>query len=474
MSTIEDRLTRALEARADLVRAEDLRPLEVPGATVHRLRRPATYAVAAAACAAAIAAPFVLGGDGGSSPQPPVSSESPRPSLPPQQDVGGGWPIPFASDPVDVDGDGVGDEVRIRHEPGEPLVGARARVEVDLSATGATVFGLVETFGGFVNVADVVDLDGDGDRELTIYRGDSDPADGTEPFAVLMLVEGRLVEATQPESPPLVTGTVPADGGRARDSRVFVRDGALFSYLTVDAVAGGEPLALPLTYPVEVTRWSLEDGALVAGEPTRECVDHASTDPMTYDGLPVACLDGDGTAVPQLFPAAEATVGVGDSEEYELDGESVTVTLERSRVVLTGAGPERSVPLPEGGAPVLFLDRLLLPNDELALLVRQESGELDRLTVVTTWNGGLYAAEVPDGVLFGNGATDAGTYDTWIGPDRTLHTRLLADPDTQQYDVTSWTLGGTVAEDVAPPLQPLSQGCVRIDETVSPPTTERC
>ncbi|WP_134740647.1 hypothetical protein [Nocardioides sp. 503] len=475
MSTIEDRLTRALQARADQVQPEDLRPLEAPTAEVHWLRRPATYLVAAAACAGIIAAPFVLGvGDGDVHPRPPVGSQAAEPTLPPQEDVGGDWPIEFPTDPVDVDGDSVEDAVRIRQEPGKPLVGPRARIEVDLSASGDTVFGLVESFGVLVNVADVVDLDGDGDRELTIYRGDSDDSNGPETFAVLALVDGQLVEASQPDEPALTTGTVPAEDGRGRDSRVFVREGALYSYLSVDAFSGGEPLALPQTYPVEVTRWSLVDGALVPGEPDRQCVDHAATDPMTYDGLPIACLDGDGTAVPQLFPAAEATIGVGGSEDYELDGEPVTVTLERSRVVLTGAGPERSVPLPQGGEPVLFIDQLLVPGDELSLLVRQESGEFDELTVVTTFDGGFFAAEVPDGVLFGNGATDAGTYDTTIGADRTLYTRLLTDPDSQEYEVRSWTLGGTVAAGTAPPLQPLSQGCVRIDETLSPPTVQRC
>lgn len=80
MSTVEARLTAALEARAALVRPEDLRPTEVPVAPpASRLPRPVVYAAAAAACAAVLAVPLVLGSGGGEqpSPAPPMTTTTP-------------------------------------------------------------------------------------------------------------------------------------------------------------------------------------------------------------------------------------------------------------------------------------------------------------------------------------------------------------------------------------------------------------
>ena len=61
MSTLEDRLTAALEARAELVRPEDLRPASPPPVVVPPLRRrPAVYLLAAAACAVIVSVPFLV------------------------------------------------------------------------------------------------------------------------------------------------------------------------------------------------------------------------------------------------------------------------------------------------------------------------------------------------------------------------------------------------------------------------------
>lgn len=463
MSTIEDRLTHALAARADLVQPEDLRPLDPPTATVSWLRHPATYVAAAAACAAAIAAPFVLTGDGGASPEPPPTTQTP--SLPPQTDVGGDWPIPFPSDPVDVDGDGVQDQVRIRQEPGKPLVGPGVRVEVDLSSTGDQVFGLTSSEGSFVNVMNAVDLDGDGDRELVLSRDEGVPA------AVLALRDGQLAEATRPDDPPLVTGTVPTGAGdRGRPSYLWVAGGGLYSYLSVDDFSGVDPVEDPTYYEVDVTRWSLDDGTMVPTAEGRQCVDKTLEG---SDDLPVPCEDDDED--PQLFPEAQETIGVGESFDVSADGEPAVVSLERDAVVLTRAdGTEQSVELPEGGAPRLYTDLVRMADDNLVVLVAQRSGELDEMTVATTRNGNFFAARVEDETPFGGGTTDAGILRTWIAPDGTLYTGLQTDPDSNEYELNSWELGGTVSADVAPTLQRLAQGCVVIDDEASPPTAEPC
>jgi len=87
MTTTEDRLTAALNARADQVQPEDLGYAAPPAAPrrLSRVPRAAAFALGAAAAVAAIAAPFVLGGP--SSPprlQPGVQPglESPSPSRP--------------------------------------------------------------------------------------------------------------------------------------------------------------------------------------------------------------------------------------------------------------------------------------------------------------------------------------------------------------------------------------------------------
>ena len=75
MTTTEDRLTAALNARADLVKPEDLTHHHPPAAprSSSRVPRAVVYGLGAAAAAAAIAAPFVLRGETApSQPEPGV------------------------------------------------------------------------------------------------------------------------------------------------------------------------------------------------------------------------------------------------------------------------------------------------------------------------------------------------------------------------------------------------------------------
>jgi len=86
MSTaLEDRLSAALEARAELVSAGDLRPLEVPDAPA-RARLRTVILLSAAAAAVVVAASFALARvmDGSASPRPTVrpTQTAPGPSEP--------------------------------------------------------------------------------------------------------------------------------------------------------------------------------------------------------------------------------------------------------------------------------------------------------------------------------------------------------------------------------------------------------
>ncbi|MCW2797537.1 hypothetical protein [Nocardioides sp.] len=479
MNSLEDRLTSALAARADLVQPEDLRPDDVPAPKVLWLRRPAMYAVAAAACAAVIAAPFVMGGDddGEPSPAPPAPSLT---KLPPQQDIGGDWAVRGDGRRVDVDGDGTPDNVRVRAEKGDPIYG-RLRIEADLSSTGSQVFGIVDSGGLDFGSPEAISADSDEARELVLYR------DGLD-AAVLDLVDDQLVEATLPVSPPLLNGAVPAsDPHRGYDSRWWIEPGTrvLYSYLSVDTFSGIEPLETPRVYPVEVTAWSLVDGALMPSRVGRQCIDRAA-DP-TID-LPVPCAGGPGADVPDLFPEATDTIGLGESFETEVAGGTATVSLEGTathgsvadgdaELVLTlPDGTQERVSLPGGWAPVVYTKQVAMADDNVVLLVSQEGGDSNTMTLVTTWNGNLFAARTEGGVPFGGGFVGerATHFGTWIGPDGTLYTQIARDPGGDESDVYSWALGGTVSADTRPTLQPLSEGCIRMDFTTTPADIARC
>lgn len=488
MSTIEDRLSAALEARAELVRPEDLRPAEVPSApgTVSWLRHPATYVAAAAACAAVIAAPFLVSsGDEGTEPSPAPSVPVEPSQLAPLVDVGGDWPAPDAPRRIDVDGDGTPDVVRLRAEPGKPLIGPQARVEAELSSTGSLVWAIIDSGGTSANIAEPAQLDDDPGLELTVYR------DGLD-FAVLDLAADRLVQPTAPASPRLLNGTVEEQGtGRAFESRVWFEDGALYSYLSDDSFSG-EPLGTPVTYPVSITSWSISEGRLVPSAPSRRCIDVVS---VTDSGdLPPLgdCTDSggaSGSGVPELFPEPEGLAGLGDSFELEVDGDLATVALEGTErngtveegdaeLVLTLAGGEtRRWAVPAGWAPAVTTVPALFPGGGVGLLVRQEGGDNTSMTLVLIRESGLQATLTAGEVPFGNGFAGASlrTFRTWIAPDGVLWTRVADSVDTQEHTVYRWALGGTVSMGVASTLQPLLEGCFLID-TIDPASTpvSRC
>jgi hypothetical protein len=109
---MEDRLTAALHARAELVRHEDLRHHALPQPAVSHRRRNAVVALLAAACVAAVVVPLVSR-DHGAHEQPTVHvPQPPSDEVLPQ----GAYraPEPRLTDRLsgDVDGDGRPDDVR--------------------------------------------------------------------------------------------------------------------------------------------------------------------------------------------------------------------------------------------------------------------------------------------------------------------------------------------------------------------------
>ena len=274
MNTVEDRLTAALAARADLVRAEDLRYAEPPSSAPSRLPRVAAYTLAAAACGAAVAAPFVLGGGPGDeatdlppATQQPTPTPTPGPS-PNGDDVpGGGWTEVYSYPRAyDVDGDGAADRVVVRTEVAESLPPGTRRVEVHLT-TGGVAAVLLDYATYDLTMVEPVELDDESGDEVLYYRGTE-----TQEIGVLDLVDGALVDLEVPDDPGLTSQ--PDAGFRARGW--FVDDLVLHSYRTVDGgfVPGTSVSAAP-PHDVDVWTWRLTGGELEVAPEGRQCWDGA-------------------------------------------------------------------------------------------------------------------------------------------------------------------------------------------------------
>lgn len=272
MTTIEDRLTAALTARADLVQPEDLRYAAPPPAP-SRLPRATAYTLAVAACAAAVAAPFVLGGGpDDTAPELTPSTQTPTPNG--AEVPGGDWTEAYSYPRAyDVDGDGTPDEIVVRTQRAEELPPGRRRVEAQLSTGGVAAVVLdYDTYD--LTMIDPVELDGEPGVEVLYYRG---TADGRE-IGVLDLVDGALVDLEVPDDPGLTSE--PDADFHARGW--WMDDGRLYSFRTVEGgfVPGGSFPGRP-PHPVDVWQWRVVGGALQA----------VPQDPACWDGFdtPNAC-----------------------------------------------------------------------------------------------------------------------------------------------------------------------------------------
>ncbi len=478
MSTTEDLLIAALAARADQVQPEDLRAPEVPEAVapVTFLRRPAVYAVGIAAAAAAIAAPFVIGGLGSDdSPSPPVT-EGPSPSLDPQTDVGGDWPVTYRQG-ADLDGDGTVDRVRLRTEPGE-LIGPRVRLESDLSG-GDAVFGIVDSGEVSINFIDPVDLDRDGAEELMLNR-DAEDGLASSDWLVVDLVDGQLVELEQDDSAPLTWGDVPdpddADLAYATDRWLSPDETSLFSSRSVRSFPRyGMSFEVPDPYAAQVWAWEIDGLRLVPVAQDQLCISQV-------EDTHRPCAGDEAEDLPGFFPENTDLIGVGESfsEDVDFDGRPDTIALEGTvtggsveeddveLVITTTSYGEKRWPIPAGWAPQVHATTIAIGMvDGLSLLVSQEGGDSTTLTYVATgpdgFSGELIAVET-NGAPFGGGfSEDATPFRTWVGADNRMYTRvgppMTSSDSAAPFTVYVWTLDrgpkltaidlGTFCEDVA-------------------------
>jgi hypothetical protein len=267
--TLEERLASALEARADLVTAEHLRPLEIPAA---RRRRPATVLVAAAAAAslAVVAAPFLIDQMTGTAPAPrPAGSPSPMttatdepsqsptaPATPrsekepedsstpptiPTQGIGPFRVVVTAH--ADLDGDGRADRIQIKvRETVAPVAGSM--IDIDLAGAGG-LEAYMDTEHAPEQLLEPPVRLGDGGREqLLATRSEGDSTE--------LLVIGWDGFSDSPGVIQPDTRLRPAAGldGQGRMTGFYVDTDGLHSWRTL------EPVDPAGSSEVEVEEWS--------------------------------------------------------------------------------------------------------------------------------------------------------------------------------------------------------------------------
>lgn len=427
MTALEDRLSAALRARAELVHPEDLAPARVPTArTSSPWRRPATYGLLAAACALAVAIPVGLqladgDGDGGPAPQPTFT---PTPD-------GEGWDWPVEQEiSADVDGDGTDDAVRMRRPVSRVPDGIAQRLEVTLSS-GRTVHMVLREVVWFVSGS----LDGDSGDGIVLERARG--GRGGVPLQVILLDSGALVPARVPTVPPLVRGTDAS--GRVRD--FWVAGETLESLRSL-----GQPDRGSQPQQVDLWEWSLVEGGL---EPTSRgihCV--VFEDGRHRLGEPEPCV---GKAPdPPIFYPGQASAGTGPMFA-EIDGRAARVTLTGelggeeigSDVELRVSwedGTEDRAPIPAGFRP--YLAGVVTTGDTDGILVLQQVGHsYATATVFSVVGDDLVALpQPPDSEgAFGGTPEDVAVAVTWLSEDGHLFSRW-GEGDVTGAQVWEWTI----------------------------------
>jgi hypothetical protein len=266
--TLEDRLASALDARADLVTAEHLRPLQIPPA---RRGGPAALLVAAAASLVVVAAPFLIDQVTGTAPAPKPAgspsamttateepSPSPSPTAPatprsekepddlstpptvPTEGIGPFRVVVTAQ--ADLDGDGRADRIQIKvRETVAPVAGSM--IDIDLAGEGG-LEAYLETAHAPEQLLEPPIRLGDGGREqLLATRSEGD---STELFVIGWDGFSDSPGVIQPD-----TRLRPAAGldGQGRMTGFYVDADGLYSWRTL------EPVDAAGSTEVQVEEW---------------------------------------------------------------------------------------------------------------------------------------------------------------------------------------------------------------------------
>jgi len=454
MSTLlEDRLTAALVARADLVRPEDLAPLEVPRAgRLVPLRRPAAYTLLAAACLSAVAVPFLLNGGHSTRPGQPATF--------PTVSEGADWPVVDESD-VDVDGDGVDDPVTLRSD------GTGIRVEAEPSKGGGLAAVVLREQGGDPKLApETPDLNDDGARELLVQRRDESGAWTMVRVVPVALTDDGLVE------PAFDADRF--DVGRDADAEFHTADfwvaddGALIQSSIVD---GWDPSApADLEIQTVLTSWTLDGDRLASETLGTKCL-RVSAPRDTYEcggGVP------DGTS--ELTPAEGPWAGVGQKATMQLDdgaldpvglgGTPVPDCSDQPQgtfqlVVGSSAYGNQSVQLGAGPTPRLLTWPIVVDSayGEMSGALVERVGCGETTVEAYFWHSDSVYPTFPKadaGVFFGT----RGDQVTWAAPDGSLYTR---QPDAVDGRFRTWQWSITKNDEFVP--TDLGVLCLTEDDT---------
>lgn len=262
---LEERLAAALDARADQVTPEDLRPLEVP-LPPRGHRTTAVLLLAAAASAAVLATPFVFDGLTGSAPAPgpavspsaaasaseaPSGAATPSPTPSPAQKPDDA-PIPTEGigpfrvvdgQSADLDGDGLADLVRLKmRSTVEPVAGAMIHIRVAGGGGGLEAY--MDAPRAPQRLLPPVDINGDG-RQQVLGTRESDGS--TEVFVIGWDENSHSATVLTPTGDPrLVAGW----DRQLRRTGFYVDADGLHSWRTVEpAEPGGSS-------EVEIEEWS--------------------------------------------------------------------------------------------------------------------------------------------------------------------------------------------------------------------------
>lgn len=441
MSTLlEDRLAAALQARAEQVAPQDLRPLEVPEASRFRWR-PVLAGLAAAATVAAVAVPLATGGPDEERPAPPATSSTPSPSA---------VATPFDETSRargDVDGDGAADLVRTDQE---------GLVRVDLA--DGSVAELEQPPGSSVDGLAEVDTPG-----LAVVIG-IDSGD-ERPVHVLRWVDGGLEEVPTRDDAWI---------GMSSGQTYWVQDRVLFT--------GTFRGNLDEEVRVDTRAWHLRNGQLQGTSMGQWCWLPSQDQPHPVSCSSLSSFDvGPRGDLPALFPAVGATYKVGETwtlggaESVELVGRSGEY-LEKGDVelVVSVDGVVARADVPAGGPPVLLGGRVRARGDAPVFVVRQEGGDSMTTTVFTFWNGELIALPQPTDAPFGNGfrEVDGSTpyHLTWLSKEGVLYTAEGVDEGTGQSRTHLWRW----SDDFGDRLTPEDLGLACLDFSVDPTAYGRC
>lgn len=436
-SPVEDLLRAALASRAEQVQPEHLEPLAPVVALRPRWQSPWVLLATAAAVLLVLGVVFQgLGGRSSRSDDVAPRPDAPRVDLP--ADVGRDWAAVDQATParLDLDGDGVDEEVVFRGEPTKKFDG-RIRLETTLSTTGDEAYGIAElgtTIG--TTALDPIDADRDGDQELVLYYDDlaAGPGGGGYPV-VLDLREGLLVQAAVEDPELLVRGQVPEPGEGTEHYEMVrvhdygVEDGGLWSSRSVNAYAAGSmSLFRPERSLVDTWEWVLDEDDVLRPE-------EAGCRVQTGDAL-TECEPGQVDGPPVVGPKVTDVVGVGEQAEFD-DGYAFTARIDAvadpSLVVEGADGRTLYVGLEVAEPEILTTQPTSLFYDGASVVVT--SGADPAHVEVLVQDGDQMRALTPVGEV---PLENDGAVRTWLTESGALVSVVMQEDDTWQAWEWMW------------------------------------